>query len=102
MGTNDNAGLWTSAYLASQCYRYAATRGPMARASAWRAFEGLELLNNSTGVDGYMARDVLQSATLPNTSTCCKWTFSETNPRYVWLGDTSSDELTGHLFAADA
>ena len=29
-GTDDNDGLWTSIYLAAECYRYAVTKDPEA------------------------------------------------------------------------
>ena len=64
--SNDNDGLWTSMYLASQSFRYAATGDPDAKAAAWRAFQGLSLLNYVTGVAGLPARSALHMANPPD------------------------------------
>ena len=55
-GSDDNDGLWTSVYLASQCFRYALTKDPAVKQSAWAVFEGLEFLNQATGIPGLPAR----------------------------------------------
>lgn len=48
-GPDDNDGLWTSMYLASQVFRYAVTRDPTIKSQAWKHFEALELLNQVSG-----------------------------------------------------
>ncbi|MCE1197529.1 MAG: hypothetical protein LWW85_01050, partial [Marinilabiliales bacterium] len=53
---NDNDGLWTSLYLAAECYRYAVTKDPEAKARAIRSYEALERLEQVTGISGYPAR----------------------------------------------
>ncbi len=58
---NDNDGLWTSMYVASQCFRYAVTRDPKVKADAWKHFEALEKLNHITGVKGLMARSFVKT-----------------------------------------
>jgi hypothetical protein len=94
--SSDNDGLWTSMYGVSQALRYACTRTAEAKADAWHALEGLQLLNNATGIKGLMARSVLPIGTLPRGGT---WHNSTTMPAFQWKGDTSSDEVTGHMFA---
>ena len=46
--SNDNEGLWTGMYAVSQAMWYKATGSPTAKANAWAAFTGLELLNKGT------------------------------------------------------
>lgn len=62
---NENDGLWSGMYLASQALRYAVTRDPQAKSEADRVLSGLELLNNVTGVKGLFARSVLYNAPRP-------------------------------------
>jgi hypothetical protein len=81
--------------LASQCFRYAATRDPDAKKKAWHSFEAMEFLNNVTGIEGLMARSVLHQTQAPPSGT---WHNSTVYPGWIWKGDTSSDEVTGHLF----
>ena len=42
-----------SVYLAGECFRYAVTKDENARLKAWKYFEGLEFLNNVTGMFVY-------------------------------------------------
>ncbi|ELR12782.1 uncharacterized protein ACA1_093180 [Acanthamoeba castellanii str. Neff] len=88
---DENSGLWTSMYLASQAFRYA---DPEVKREAWKNFEAMEFLYNVTGIRGLMARTVAQQNTLPKAN----WHFSSAYPGWVWQGDTSSDEVTGHMF----
>uniref|UniRef100_A0A6B2KYC0 Uncharacterized protein n=1 Tax=Arcella intermedia TaxID=1963864 RepID=A0A6B2KYC0_9EUKA len=92
----DNDGLWTAMYLASQCFRYAATKDPAARANALRAFAAMEKLNTVTGIKGLMARSFARPEEVDNWSD--HWRNSTTEPGWAWKGDTSSDEVTGHMF----
>ena len=49
-----------------------------------------------TGVPGLMARSVLkENSTIPDGV----WHNSSTCPGWIWKGDTSSDEVVGHMFA---
>lgn len=96
----DNDGLWTSCYLAAECFRYAATQDPDAREKAVRTFEALERLETVTGISGYPARsyaaasDSIVQSKSPHPK---HWHFSP-DGKWQWLDDTSSDEITGHLF----
>jgi hypothetical protein len=118
---SDNDGLWTAMYGAGECFGYAATRDPAAKARAKQAFEALRFLQKVTqGGDpaparGYVARtvrpmdwpdpnvgrlesdkraqanDILWKAYEP------RWPKSA-DGKWYWKGDTSSDELDGHYF----
>lgn len=92
--SSDNDGLWTSVYLAAMSFKYAVTRDPADKAAALHHFGGMELLNNVTGVTGLMARSVLPRSTPYSGGT---WHNSSTDPSLKWKGDTSSDEVTGHM-----
>lgn len=121
---SDNDGLWTGMYGASQCFAYAATKDPKARARAVKAFEALRFLGAVTQGGqhappyGFVARTILPaSGPDPNATAYtpardeerrrtrdAKWKVM--NPRWpksasgewFWKSDTSSDELDGHYF----
>ncbi len=120
-GDSDNDGLWTSMYGAGECFAFAATRSPEAKARAKQAFEALRFLQVVTqggehpAPKGYVARtirpiewpdpnvgrlqgdleeqkhDALWKAYEP------RWPKSA-DGKWYWKGDTSSDELDGHFF----
>ena len=116
---DDNDGQYTGMYLAMESFRYATTKAPQAKANAKRAFEALRFLQTVTQTPGFVARTVVPSSWSrmhdPNQ------TFSDNDlaerlvrdPRYkyvpvrwhqstdgqwLWKGDTSSDEITGHYY----
>jgi hypothetical protein len=84
---NENNGLWTSIYLASQCFRFAVTKNPQAKINAWAAFQGMEFLHHVTGVKGYMARSFAKYGD-PGSSGD-QWFNSTSFPGWVWLGRTN-------------
>ncbi|WP_460960916.1 ligand-binding sensor domain-containing protein [Spirosoma litoris] len=115
---DDNDGEYTANYLAMECFRYAATRSPDAKAKAKKAFDFLKLLQEVTGTDGFFARTIV-----PATWTRVddgnrtfspreradelvkeprfkpvevRWRKSK-DGKWLWKGDTSSDELCGHM-----
>ncbi|MCC6728596.1 MAG: regulator [Chthonomonadales bacterium] len=115
---DDNDGQYTSMYLAMQSYRYAATRDPEARDAARNAFRALRFLQTVTGTPSFVARTVIPSdwtemADANRTFTAREWAVEHIgDPRYkrverrwrpsadgkwLWKGDTSSDEITGHF-----
>jgi hypothetical protein len=98
---NDNDGLWTSIYLAAECFRYAVTKDPEARERAIRSYEALERLETVTGIPGYPARTFAAAtdSVLPSRSPHPKKWHPSTDGRWQWMDDTSSDEIVGHLFA---
>ncbi len=95
-GTNDNDGLWTSIYLAAECYRYAVTKDPEAKKNAIKAYEAMERLETITGISGFPARSLV--AANESTGDGGEWHLSA-DKKWKWKGDTSSDEIVGHMFA---
>lgn len=97
----DNDGLWTACYLAAECFRFAATKEEKARQLALRSFEALEHLEKVTGIPGYPARSYAQASdkVVPSRSPHPKNWHSSPDGQWQWLDDTSSDEITGHLFS---
>lgn len=119
---SDNDGLWTSMYGAGECFAYAATKDPVAKDRAQRAFEALRFLQKVTQTGeirppkGYVARTILPTdGPNPNHGRLEKdkqhrekqdalWKLYEPRwPRsgdgkWYWKSDTSSDELDGHYF----
>lgn len=100
VGTSDNDGLWTGLYLVGLCYEYAVTKDEKILEMARRSLKAMIKLTTITGKEGFTARAVRYSDE-PH--------FGEykTNPEWrlipdgtlEWLGETSSDEMTGHFFA---
>lgn len=116
----DNDGLFTATYLAAQCYRFAVTGDPAAKAAADRAFEAMEFLQTVTGSKGFVARTVIPASWDRMADRNRHYTPQEIaearvrDPRWkhvsrrwrpsadgkwLWKGDTSSDEISGHYFA---
>ncbi len=116
---DDNDGQYTAMYLAMQSYRYAVTRDPAARTAARRAFRALKFLQTVTGTPGFVARTVIPSdwtsmadanetrdarqladerARDPRSKYVpVRWRPSA-DGKWLWKGDTSSDEITGHYY----
>ena len=116
---DDNDGEFTSNYLAMESFRYAATKDPQAKERAKKAFDFLHYLREVTEIDGFFARTIIpvsweDSHDMNRTYTDHelaeeiiqnprqkpvkqRWHISK-NGKWKWKGDTSSDELCGHLF----
>eukprot|EP00943_MAST-04B_sp_MAST-4B-sp1_P001535 g1535.t1 len=108
-GDDDNNGLWTSLVVVAEYMRYDVTKDPEALQTASKFFNGIVLLNEVTGKEGLMGRSCCSPEEW-EAKTCGYHTWihdkehwhNSTNPNYVgyrWKGDTSSDEVTGHVFA---
>ena len=97
---SDNDCLFTGVYCASQCFRYKVTGSEEAKANAKRAVEAMIKLTEVTGKPGFTARATRYSHE-ENFLTGVReeWHVCEDNPECEWLGETSSDEMTGHYFA---
>ena len=97
---SDNDGLFTGLYCASQCFRYSVTGDEQAKANAKRAVEAMIKLTKITGKPGFTARATRYSNEENfGTENREEWHICEDNPDCEWLGETSSDEMTGHYFA---
>jgi hypothetical protein len=95
MRDDDNDGLWTSMYAAAECFRYAVTRSPEALANAKKATEAVLFLEEVTGKHGFPARSYIRKGEPMPTDGQWHWTE---DGQYYWKGDTSSDEIVGHMF----
>lgn len=116
---DDNDGEYTAMYLAMESFRFAATRNPEAKRRAKKAFDFLHYLREITERDGFFARTIIpvsweQSHDMNRTFSAqeiaeaiienprqkpveIRWHVSS-DGKWKWKGDTSSDELCGHLF----
>jgi hypothetical protein len=116
---DDNDGQYTSMYLGMESYRYAATKDPQARENARKAFRALKFLQEVTGTNGFFARTVVPSdwkrvadpneeftpetrtdrlVEDPRNKAVEKRWHPSADGKWLWKGDTSSDEMTGHIF----
>ncbi|HNQ91292.1 MAG TPA: regulator, partial [Verrucomicrobiota bacterium] len=116
---DDNDGGYTALALAMEAYRYAVTGDPEALAAARRALGACEFLERVTGTPGFLARTVVPAdgrrvhdpnEEIPapvwaeeqvrdprNKRVPLRWRVSA-DGRWLWKGDTSSDEVTAHFF----
>ncbi|WP_128545126.1 ligand-binding sensor domain-containing protein [Larkinella soli] len=116
---DDNDGEYTGNYLAMEALRYAVTKSPDAKEKAAKAFRFLKLLQEVTGTDGFFARTIVPAdwKTVDDANRTyttreladelvkeprfkpveVRWRKSA-DGKWLWKGDTSSDELCGHMF----
>lgn len=116
---DDNDGEYTGNYLAMESFRYAATKNPEAKENAKKAFGFLRLLQQVTGTDGFFARTIIPAdwkhmhdgnriyterekadelvKEPRNKPVEVRWHQSK-DGKWLWKGDTSSDEMCGHMF----
>jgi hypothetical protein len=116
----DNDGLFTGLYVGAEAFRYAVTGDPEAARFARESYRAMEFLQTVTGTPGFVARTVIpiewdRMADRNRTYTPQQVAAERVgNPRFkrvenrwrkssegkwLWKGDTSSDEITGHYFA---
>ena len=115
---DDNDGEYTGNYLAMECFRYATTQSRDAKAKAAKAFRFLKLLQEVTDTDGFFARTIVPAnwtsvhdgnrtfSARERADELVKeprfkpvetrWRKSK-DGKWLWKGDTSSDELCGHM-----
>ncbi len=116
---DDNDGTFTAQYLAMESLRWAVTKDPEARRHADLAYDALEFLETVTQVPGFFARTVVPSTWTqmadanhtmtpeeyaerrvrdPRTKRVDeRWRLSA-DGKWLWKGDTSSDEMVGQMF----
>jgi hypothetical protein len=114
---DDNDGEYTSNYLAMESFRYAVTKSEDAKEKAGKAFRFLTQLQEVTETDGFFARTIVPSGwtsihdvnardrqlaeALGNEPrfkpVTTRW-HKSSDGKWMWKGDTSSDELCGHMF----
>ncbi len=101
-GISDNDGLWTQTYLAALCLWYDKTKDEKILKAARRYKDAMLVLTRAPEIDGFTARAVrypdeaswgegLETQDIGN-----EWHRSS-DGTYEWLGETSSDEMTGHF-----
>lgn len=116
----DNDGSYSGLYLNAECYRFAVTGAEDARRNAIQTYRALEFLQTVTGTPGFVARTVIpahwtQMADANRTYTPQeeaehlardpRWKKVEqrwrpsADGKWLWKGDTSSDETSGHFYA---
>ncbi len=116
---DDNDGQYTAMYLAMESLRFAVTGNEDAHEKANKAFGFLKYLQEVTGTDGFIARTVVpiswsdmhdknrpynqkqiaeEEIRDPRYKPVSKRWRRSKDGRWWWKGDTSSDELTGHMF----
>lgn len=97
----DNDGLWTQTYIGALAYCYAVTKDKKVLEAARRSMKAMGYLAKITGVKGFTARAVRFEGE-PGYGTVVKRDGAEwhaaPNGECEWLGETSSDEMTGHFF----
>jgi len=116
---DDNDGQYTAMYLAMESFRYAVTKDAKARTNAKKAFDAQRFLQTVTETPGFVARTVVPASWTgmadPNETmseqqwaerrvrdprskrVAQRWRPSK-DGKWLWKGDTSSDEITGHFF----
>ncbi len=116
---DDNDGEYTANYLAMESFRYAVTKSEDARIKASKAFGLLKLLQDVTNTDGFFARTIVPvdwGARVHDNNQVythkgraeelvkdprykpveVRWRKSK-DGKWLWKGDTSSDEMCGHM-----
>jgi hypothetical protein len=96
LSDDDNDGQWTEMYLAAECFRYASTGDPAALANARKSLDAMLLLLTVSPAKGFPARSVLPPDKCPGRDSV-KWRII-TDGNICWKGDTSTDEVVGHMF----
>lgn len=97
-GPDANDGLWSSLTVGAEAMRFALTGEAAALDSAIEHAAGMRLLMQATGIQGLIARSVVSPGSGESGG---DWHNSTVRglEGYQWLGDASSDEVVGHLFA---
>ncbi|NQU53601.1 MAG: regulator [Bacteroidetes bacterium] len=117
---DDNDGEYTGGYLAMESFRYAATKSEDAKTKARKAFEFLKYLQTVTETEGFFARTIVPADWTEVNDANRTYTERQkadelvNDPRYkpveqrwrkskdgkwMWKGDTSSDEMDGHMMS---
>ena len=99
----DNDGLWTQLYIAALSYKYAVTKDKKALEAARRSMLAMIKLTEISGIPGFTARAVRYpgeegyGTNIDSSIEGCEW-HKAPDGVTEWLGETSSDEMTGHFF----
>ncbi len=97
----DNDGLWTSKYVVSQCLRYAVTGEEQALLNARESQKAMLKLEKLTGIPGFTARAYRRPGEDRFGNGHSEWRKAKDEKSELeWRGETSSDEMVGHFYAA--
>ncbi|MBQ9850129.1 MAG: hypothetical protein IJO36_05475 [Clostridia bacterium] len=97
----DNDGLWTHTYLGALCYCYAVTKSEKVLEAARKSMHAMVKLTKASGIKGFTARAVRYEGDKGYGNLESRdWSEWHKSPdgECEWLGETSSDEMTGHFF----
>ncbi len=98
---SDNDGLWTSKYVVSQCLRYAVTGEEQALQNARESQKAMIKLEKLTGIPGFTARAYRRPGEDRYGNGHSEWRKAKDAISDIeWRGETSSDEMVGHFYAA--
>lgn len=104
---SDNDGGYTAHYLAAMSFKYAVTGDEKARKEALEAFNAMNWLLTITGKPGFIARSIWSNkgdkgerANRGSGGLPAKW-YPTPDGNFAWKGDTSSDEVNGHMYAVE-
>src|ERR1700720_4761650 len=98
-----DSALWTGAYLAAEAFRYNVTKSADALNNVRGALAGLKALTDVTG-DNRLAR-CMAMANSPYAASIASQEASNTihqNPPWIWVDNTSRDEVVGAFFGLGA
>ena len=98
-----DSALWTGAYLAAEAFRYNVTQSADALNNVRSALAGLKALTDVTG-DNRIARCMVM-ANSPYAASISSQEASNTihqNPPWIWVDNTSRDEVVGAFFGLGA
>ncbi len=98
---SDNDGLWSALYLGALCFKYKTTGDEAAKEQAGKTMKALIKLQNLTGISGFPARSYRRPGEHRFGDGHHEWhRVTDEIGELEWKGETSSDELVGHYFAA--
>lgn len=98
---SDNDGLWSALYLGALCFKYKVTGDEKAREQAGKTMKAIVKLQNLTGISGFPARAYRRPGEHRFGDGHHEWhRVTDEIGELEWKGETSSDELVGHYFAA--
>ncbi len=98
---SDNDGLWSALYLGALCFKYKHTGDIKAKEQASKTMKALLKLQNITGISGFPARAYRRPDEYGFGNGHHEWHLvTDEKGELEWKGETSSDELVGHYFAA--
>lgn len=96
--SGDNDGLFTGLYVAAQSFKYNVTGDRAALERARKSLKAMFKLIDICGDSGFVARAIRYSDECDfETGVRHEWRRIDADTE--WLGETSSDEITGHMYA---